>query len=131
MTYDDENGLFPLRVARVRSNGKREYDPQSKDRLIRLCREGKEPMSSLARKAQVNASQLRRWVQSQDGRASRQGGLPAFIPVATAALAAVPSSPRSQATLSATLANGVTLELRGGEHGVELARVMLEALGRP
>ena len=57
---NDGIDFLPLRPVRVRSNGKREYDPADKHRLIELCQETSTSVSGMALKAGVNANPLRK-----------------------------------------------------------------------
>lgn len=47
----NETDCFPLRVVRIRSNGKRDCDPIAKRRLIELCRRPGVLIARLALKA--------------------------------------------------------------------------------
>lgn len=81
----DEIDFLPLRPVRVRSHGKREYDPADKCRLIELCRATGTSVSGMALKAGVNANQLRKWIRRE--RQVAQAGevaLSPFVPVQTA-----------------------------------------------
>lgn len=53
--------FLPLQPIRVRSNGKRDYDPAAKQRLVQMCVSSGALVSSMALKAGVNA-QLRKWI---------------------------------------------------------------------
>lgn len=139
----DEIDLFPLQAVRVRSNGKRDYEPAAKRRLIEFCLQSGASVSGTALKAGINANQLRKWIREYRDSAQARGALPAFVPVVqevldsrpieTPAKVVVPCHeaasttgdlpPRrahSLAVLSAKLPNGVSLELECGEQDVGL-----------
>lgn len=131
---EEQIDFLPLQAVRVRSNGKRDYDPVAKRRLVQLCLSSGASVSSMALKAGINANQLRKWIgRSRQAMQSGEGPLSAFVPV----LAPVQSSPASVAAqacqqlalLSVKLPNGTTLELSCGAQDAELVKVMIEALG--
>jgi transposase len=150
MTDDDiDVDCFPLRVARVRRNGKRDYDPVAKRRLIELCLRPGASVAGMALKAQVNANQLRKWIRLHlESKAAEHGSLAAFVPVVqearspeaqtvvrtshrpmAVAVEPQPQPSRPVALLSAKLPNGVTVELACGGRDGELVKAMIEALG--
>lgn len=65
--------FLPLQPIRVRSNGKRDYDPVAKQRLIQMCVSSGASVSSMALKAGVNANQLRKWIGQSRQAAECQG----------------------------------------------------------
>jgi transposase len=58
MTIEEIDVLL-LQPIRVRSNGKRDYDPAAKQRLVQMCLSSGASVSSMALKAGINANQLR------------------------------------------------------------------------
>src|SRR5579864_6836675 len=132
---EDDLTFLPLRVTRVGVGGKRSFDPMGKQRLVDACLQSGASLSGLALNAGVNANQLRKWVQLREqSNAPVNDGMAvassAFVPVVaigdpTSAMALPPArrsfpepepshqSPRAApaARLSATLPNGVKLEL--------------------
>ncbi|TGQ46951.1 MULTISPECIES: transposase [unclassified Mesorhizobium] len=82
MEEDDQK----LRVRLVGRNGRRRYDPVSKDRLVAACLEPGASVSGLALEHGVNANLLWKWIRKQ--RLAKKETLPspplptpAFIPV--------------------------------------------------
>ena len=150
---DDDLTFLPLRVTRVGVGGKRSFDPMGKQRLVDACLQPGASLSGLALKAGVNANQLRKWVQLREqSNAPVNDGMAvassAFVPVVaigdpTSAMALPPArrsfpepepshqSPRAApaARLSATLPNGVKLELECSGHDATLVTAMIAALG--
>ncbi|WP_011296121.1 IS66-like element accessory protein TnpA [Cupriavidus necator] len=139
----DEIDLFPLQAVRVRSNGKRDYEPAVKRRLIEFCLQSGASVSGTALKAGINANQLRKWIREYRDSAQAQGALPAFVPVVEEVLDSRPIKTPAQvvvsgdppprraqplALLSAKLPNGVSLELECSERDVGLVKAMIEAL---
>ncbi|EJC75031.1 transposase [Rhizobium leguminosarum bv. trifolii WSM2012] len=109
-----------LRVRRVGRDGRRRYDPASRDQLVAACLEPGVSVSRLALEHGVNANLVRKWVK----RAREERALPAvsaFVPVQIAPdmhsssaggrlTKAEPIAKRSHASkLSAVLPNGVSL----------------------
>jgi len=130
---DEDEGLFPLRVQRVRSNGKREYDERSKERLVKRCLQGRQSTASLALKAGVNANQLRKWVvQYRQSLTPGDAERARFVPVVTHRESAAPPvmarRPVTESTLCAKLPGDITLELHGASHDPELVRALVGAL---
>ena len=142
-----------LEVVGVLRNGRRRYDPVSKQRLVEACRE---PGASLARLALwhgVNANLLRKWVTGQP-RQQRLGtsvsaskrAAAVFVPVVELCGVTGPSEPPSRppvqhpvqpATadfpgprLTVEMPNGVTLRLECSGQDVELISAMIVTLGR-
>jgi transposase len=134
---------FKLETLGVLRNGRRRYDPASKQRLVEACLQPGVSLAGLALQHGVNANLLRKWVakrQLQNGNgqpAARAPIVPAFIPVSgpsrsptrSAGEIAVCATERSCAgRLTASMPNGVTLSLEGGD--AQLLSAMIEALGR-
>lgn len=136
-----------LEITCVRRDGRRRYEPASKERLIEACLRPGVSLAGLALQHGVNANLLRKWVarrrqplhgQVQLGTGAAQLPEPsAFVRVETAPASMVPGagSPTarpaetlSQARLQATMPNGVTLSLDGVD--LQLLAVMIDALGR-
>ncbi|WP_080424264.1 IS66-like element accessory protein TnpA [Burkholderia ubonensis] len=155
---DTDFDFLPLRVTRTCANGKHRYDPEGKRKLIEACRRPGASLTGLALKAGVNANQLRKWVQLQErreGTAFSHDAIPqespAFVPAVmindspastpaqTAPRSPQPSlqrelprpSPRAAplARLSATLPNGVVLELECSGRDTSLVTAIIAALG--
>jgi transposase len=73
-----------LQVRLVGRDGRRRYDPASRDRLVAACSEPGVSVSRLALEHGVNANLVRKWVN----RAREDSALPAvsrFVPVQIAA----------------------------------------------
>ena len=134
-----------LAITGVTSDGRRRYDPASKDRLVEACLEPGVSVAGLALQHGVNANLLRKWVEKRRQPQSRSGPpsgarLPepiAFVRVETSPELAVPPTggiarpaPErvSSARLQASMPNGVTLTLEGCDP--QLLAVMIGALGR-
>ncbi|MCS3742233.1 MULTISPECIES: IS66-like element accessory protein TnpA [unclassified Rhizobium] len=109
-----------LQVRLVGRDGRRRYDPASRDQLVAACLEPGVSVSRLALEHGVNANLVRKWVR----RAREDRALPvvsAFVPVQIAAdmhsssasgplTKAEPVGKRSHASkVSAVLPNGVSL----------------------
>ncbi len=150
----DPSNSSRLEVVSVLRNGRRRYDPASKQRLVEACREPGASLASLALRHGVNANLLRKWVTGQP-RQQRPGVAvgaidSAFVPVvelrgvadspeppsppsirhpvqpAQAARHADPPGPR----LTVEMPNGVTLRLECSGRDVELVSAMIVTLGR-
>lgn len=138
-------GPHGLEITGVKRDGRRRYDPASKERLIEACLRPGVSLASLALQHGVNANLLRKWVVRH-----RQAGVPgvepvaaplpdpgAFVRVETAALPAATgvgaiaverAKPvMSSARLQARMPNGVTLSLEGCDP--QLVAAMIGALG--
>jgi len=152
---DNEYEVPPLRVIRVRSNGKRDFDPRDKRQLVEACLRPGVSVSGMALKVGINTNQLRKWIQLHqvaiEATAAARSTLPAFVPVVeVGAVTRVTESPvvrgrppaqapaRTQpaqrpslapALLRARLPNGATVELECGGQDVALVKAMIEALG--
>src|SRR5215471_11390939 len=78
---------FKLETLGVLQNGRRRYDPASKQRLVEACLQPGVSLAGLALRHGVNANLLRKWVakrQLQNGNGqpkARAAIAPAFIPV--------------------------------------------------
>jgi transposase len=146
-----------LRVRLVGRNGRRRFDPVSKDRLVAACLEPGASVSRLALEHGVNANLLWKWIGKHRlaKRETVSNGLPstsAFIPVriessvdrAMARQSSAQDLPvtcdevqrskpgkdgrlSSPATVSASLPNGVKLTLECGD--VEAIAAIIGALG--
>ena len=78
MADDDQK----LRVRLVGRNGRRRYDPTSKDRLVAACLEPGVSVSRLALEHGVNANLLQKWIKKWTAtRSLPPSSPPAFIPV--------------------------------------------------
>ncbi|AKM33245.1 hypothetical protein AB870_23800 (plasmid) [Pandoraea faecigallinarum] len=133
----NETDCFPLRVVRIRSNGKRDYDPIAKRRLVELCRRPGVSIARLALKAQINANQLRKWI-----REHKRGGAvmtpvtepvtSTFVPIAcTPPATTIESSapePQIIASVHVRLPNGVQLDLEKSD--LAQLTAVIETLGR-
>lgn len=136
----------PLRLETVGvlRNGRRRYDPGSKQRLVEACLQPGVSLAGLALQHGVNANLLRKWVAKRqlqkngDGQPEARAPIaPAFIrvrapspsPTRSAGAIAVCATERSCAgRLTASMPNGVTLSLEGGD--AQLLSAVIEALGR-
>ena len=134
-----------LAITGVTSDGRRRYDPASKERLVEACLEPGVSVAGLALQHGVNANLLRKWVEKrrqrlgQSGRTSERR-LPepmAFVRVETSPEHALPhaggiarqaAERGASARLQASMPNGVTLTLEGCDP--HLLAVMIGALGR-
>nr|WP_315594914.1 transposase [uncultured Cupriavidus sp.] len=150
-----EFDVLPLRVIRVRSNGKRDFDRSDKRRIVETCLQPGVSVSGMALKLGINTNQLRKWIRlhqvAKEAAAATGSTLPAFVPVVEVSnVMQVTGSPavrgrppaevpvRTQpaqrpspisALLKARLPNGVTVELECGGQDVALVTAMIEALG--
>jgi transposase len=144
-----------LRVRFVGRNGRRRYDPASKERLVTACLEPGVSVSRLALDHGVNANLLRKWIRKRmESQSLPPSSPPAFIPVQieSAAERALPrqssmavmdlpttsddvrgSEPKraasfsSPAKVSVSLPNGVKLTLECGD--VNALTAIIGALG--
>lgn len=151
MEDDDQK----LRVRLVGRNGRRRYDPASKDRLVSACLEPGVSVSRLALEHGVNANLLRKWIKKRtETQSLPPSSSPVFIPVqiestsdrallrqssmaavdlpgtcdgvrGSASKRAAPFS--SPAKVSASLPNGVKLTLECGD--VDALTAIIGALG--
>jgi len=148
--------VLPLRVIRIRSNGKRDFDRTDKRRLVEACLRPGVSVSGMALKLGINTNQLRKWIRlhqvANEASAATGSTLPAFVPVvevndvmrvmespvAVRGRPPAETPPRTQppqrpsltpALLKARLPNGVTVKLECGGQDVALVKAMIEALG--
>jgi transposase len=140
-------GPHGLVITRVASNGRRSYDPASRDRLVEACFQPGASLAGLALAHGVNANVLHKWVLKRrrlrcDGAQAGTGvsqlsGPGAFVRVEPSPVLQAPRAgsltlqpAQSQGTprLQATMPNGVTLSLDGCDP--QLLAVMIDALGR-
>lgn len=143
----------PLRVIRVRSNGKRDFDRRDKRQLVEACLRPGVSVAGMALKVGINTNQLRKWIRlhqvASQATGAAESALPVFVPVVeVSGITRVTESPmgslpahapvRTQpsqrpslapARLTARLANGVTVELECGGQDIALGKAMIEALG--
>ena len=78
MEGDDQK----LRVRLVGRNGRRRFEPASKERLVAACLEPGISVSRLALEHGVNANLLRKWIKKHTAtRSLPPSSRPAFIPV--------------------------------------------------
>jgi len=61
----DPSNSLRLEVVSVLRNGRRRYDPVSKQRLVEACRQPGASLAGLALRHGVNANLLRKWVAGQ------------------------------------------------------------------
>ena len=153
----DASNPLRLEVVGVLRNGRRRYDPVSKQRLVEACLQPGVSLAGVALRHGVNANLLRKWVAGQQQR-QRNGvavcaidrAAEAFVPVVEqrgvagppepSALPAVqhPVQPAKAARhtdppaprLTVEMPNGVTLRLECGGQDVELVSAMIVTLGR-
>jgi transposase len=128
-----ESAEQKLVVRRVFRNGRRQYDPASKARLVAECLLPDVSVSRVALDTGVNANLLRKWIKEAQGTGP-EGGLsrPAFIPVVMeeCSLPTGKAAARGENCLagaeragpfstpvkvSASLPNGVTLTVECGD----------------
>lgn len=144
-----------LQVRLVGRNGRRRYDPASKDRLVAACLQPGVSVSRLALEHGVNANLLRKWIKKRtETQSLPPSSSPSFIPVqiestsdrallrqsnmaavdlpgtcdgvrGSASKRAAPFS--SPAKVSASLPNGVKLTLECGD--VDALTAVIGALG--
>nr|WP_050455846.1 transposase [Candidatus Burkholderia verschuerenii] len=157
---DFDFDFLPLRVIKTCADGKHRYDPEGKRKLIEACRRPGASLASLALKASVNANQLHKWVRLEERR-EHAADATSDVEQPPSAFAAVitvndapsilapsvavpreqestprrelfqPSRPASSARLSATLPNGVVVELECSGRDASLVSAMIAALGAP
>ncbi|WP_208245732.1 transposase (plasmid) [Rhizobium sp. T1470] len=126
-----------LQVRLIGRDGRRRYDPASRDQLVAACLEPGVSVSRLALEHGVNANLVRKWMKKS--RAERQLPLAsAFVPVQIApdmhsgsAGDLKKTKPLSQclpaSKVSALLPNGVSLTVECA--GVEVLEAIIGALG--
>jgi transposase len=117
-----------LQVRLVGRDGRRRYDPASRDQLVAACLEPGVSVSRLAREHDVNANLVRKWIK----KAKEERPLPlasAFVPVQIAPemnsaggdllRKSVPSGkPCHTSKVSALLPNGISLTVECDENGL-------------
>jgi len=146
-----------LEVVGVLRNGRRRYDPVSKQRLVEACLQPGVSLAGVALRHGVNANLLRKWVAGQQHRQRNGVAVDAidratevFVPVVElcgvsgapepSALPAVqhPVQPAKAARhtdppaprLTVEMPNGVRLRLECGGQDVDLVSAMIVTLGR-
>jgi transposase len=154
---NDPSNSLRLEVVGVLRNGRRRYDPASKQRLVEACLQPDVSLASLALQHGVNANLLRKWVaerQRQQGNGVAEGAIEratgVFVPVVKLRDVAGPTEPPAQAPLqrpahrakaarqpdppaprlTVEMPNGVTLRLECSGQDVELVSAMIVTLGR-
>jgi transposase len=153
----DPSNSMRLEVVSVLRNGRRCYDPVSKQRLVEACLQPGVSLAGVALRHGVNANLLRKWVAGQQQR-QRNGvtvgaidrATEVFVPVVE--LCGVASPPELPAPppiqhdvqpakagrhadpptprLTVEMPNGVTLRLECSGQDVELVSAMIVTLGR-
>jgi transposase len=117
-----------LQVRLVGRDGRRRYDPASRDQLVAACLEPGVSVSRLAREHDVNANLVRKWIK----KAKEERPLPlasAFVPVQIAPemnsaggdllRKSVPlGKPCHTSKVSALLPNGISLTVECDENGL-------------
>jgi|HubBroStandDraft_5_1064220.scaffolds.fasta_scaffold12111_5 transposase len=153
----DPSNPLRLEVVGVLRNGRRRYDPTSKQRLVEACLQPGVSLAGLALEHGVNANLLRKWVaehQRQQRNGVAEGAIECatevFVPVVELCGVAGPPEPpvpppiqplvhRTKVArqpdppaprLTVEMPNGVTLRLECRGHDVELVSAMIETLGR-
>jgi transposase len=103
-----------LRVRLVGRNGRRRYEPASKERLVAACLEPGVSVSRLALEHGVNANLLRKWIGKRaQAQCLPPSSPPAFIPVQIESAAdRALSRQRNMAAVDLP----ATCEVRGSEH---------------
>lgn len=78
-----EFDVLQLRVIRIRSNGKRDFDRTDKRRIVEACLRPGVSVSWMALKLGINTNQLRKLIRlqqvSKDGAAGTAPALPVFV----------------------------------------------------
>ena len=144
---------FHLVVTGTRRDGRRRYDDDSKQALVRACLQPGVSLAGIALKHGVNANLLRKWVVSHQlavGAPTKPAAnrMDAFIPVmvdndSTArnaqgkpepgrlAVTTSPTMTTPPARLRAQMPNGVTIEFEcAGSDAAALMATLVETLGR-
>ena len=96
------------RVERTNARGRHTYVPAFKRWIVEQARLPGMSVAGLAMSNQVNANQLRRWIQLEGRRGVRPKGLPTLLPVTVA-----PQDVRSAAALARLPAAAVEIEVAG------------------
>ena len=153
----DASNPLRLEVVGVLRNGRRRYDPASKQRLVEVCRQPGVSLAGMALRHGVNANLLRKWVAGQQrpqGNGVAVGAIECatdvFVPVVelcgVAGLPEPPAPPPIQhhvppakaahptdppmPRLTVEMPNGVRLRLECSGQDVELVSAMIVSLGR-
>ena len=153
----DRSNPLRLEIVGVLRNGRRRYDPVSKQRLVEACLQPGVSLAGLALRHGVNANLLRKWVighQRQQRNGVATGAIDrateVFVPVVELCGVAGPPEPsapppiqhpvhRAKAArhtdppaprLTVEMPNGVTLRLECSGQDVELVSAMIVTLGR-
>jgi transposase len=157
LLMSDPSNSLRLEVVGVLRNGRRRYDPASKQRLVEACLQPNVSLASLALQHGVNANLLRKWV-AEHQRQQRNGVMAVaieratevFVPVVELCDVAGPAEPPAPALLQhpahrakaarqpdppaprlmVEMPNGVTLRLECSGQDVELVSAMIATLGR-
>jgi transposase len=147
----DPSNSLRLEVVSVLRNGRRRYDPVSKQRLVEACRQPGASLAGLALRHGVNANLLRKWAAGQPGQqrpgtavGASECATEVFVPVVE--LCGVADPPERPAPpliqhpvqpvkaagprLTVEMPNGVTLRLECSGQDVELVSAMIVTLGR-
>jgi transposase len=133
MMLNDEIEFLPLRPVRVRSNGKREYAPADKRRLIALCLSAGTSVSGMALKAGINANQLRKRIrQKRQATQPVALALSPFVPIQAAVHRGpghgMTPRPVRAALLGVKLPNCTKLELSCGPDDAAVITTLVQAL---
>jgi transposase len=146
----DPSNSLRLEVVSVLRNGRRRYDPVSKQRLVEACRQPGASLAGLALRHGVNANLLRKWVAGQPGQqrpgtavGASERATEVFVPVVELCGVADPPEPPAPPfqhpvqpvkaagpRLTVEMPNGVTLRLECSGQDVELVSAMIVTLGR-
>jgi transposase len=153
----DPSNPLRLEIVGVLRNGRRRYDPASKQRLVEACLQPGVSLAGVALQHGVNANLLRKWVTGPQPRQRNvvAGGViervtDVFVPVVERCGVAGPPEPpapppiqhlvhRAKAArrpdqpaprLMVEMPNGVTLRLECSGQDVELVSAMIVTLGR-
>jgi transposase len=153
----DPSNPLRLEVVGVLRNGRRRYDPASKQRLVEACLQPGVSLAGVALRHGVNANLLRKWVAGQQQR-QRNGvavgaidrAAEAFVPVVELCGVSGPPEPpvlplvqqhvqpanaghhtdRPAPRLTVEMPNGVRLQLECTGRDVEVVSAMIVTLGR-
>jgi transposase len=153
----DPSNSLRLEVVSVLRNGRRRYDPVSKQRLVEACRQPGASLAGLALRHGVNANLLRKWVTGRPGQqrpgttvSASERTTEVFVPVVELCGMADPPEPPAPPLvqhpvqpgkaarsadfpgprLTVEMPNGVTLRLECSGQDVELVSAMIVTLGR-
>jgi transposase len=150
----DLSNSLRLEVVSVLRNGRRRYDPVSKQRLVEACRQPGASLAGLALRHGVNANLLRKWVAGRPGQqrpgtavGTSERTTEVFVPVVELCGVSDPPEPPSVQhpvqpgkvarnadspgpRLTVEMPNGVTLRLECSVQDVELVSAVIVTLGR-